>query len=223
MLQDLLILTPVAAGEIFQGSVLFISLCLAPNQDCCCCFSGSVNLFWSHIGSGSCCGSSVAELWFTCSSQVLMALVRVCLPWALGSKSWWLWLHFWVLWTYLFKGDVMCSLKTSAVGLVLSNEWFFWWSSVRYKWGFVLQLQQKEDGTGSHKVFARRYLSHGRCNSVLKHSFEQLLADRAVVEWSKLNFFSHPFGHFQIKAMWEKTWTFQGRDLIWWRLCRSRS
>lgn len=62
MLQHLLIPTPVAAGEIFQRSVLFISLCLAPNQDCCCCFSGSLNLFWSHIGSGSCCGSSVAEL-----------------------------------------------------------------------------------------------------------------------------------------------------------------
>lgn len=71
MLQYLLILASVAGGEIFQGSVLFISLLLALHQDCCCCFSGSLNLFWSPIGSGSCCRSSVAVLWFTCSSHVL--------------------------------------------------------------------------------------------------------------------------------------------------------
>lgn len=70
----------------------------------------------------------------------------------------------------LCKGDVMYSLQTSAVGLVLSNEWSSWWSSVRYEWGFVLQLQQKENGAGSHRVFARRYLSHGRYNSLVKHS-----------------------------------------------------
>lgn len=78
VLQCLLILA--SGAEIFQGSVLFISLLLAPNQDCCCCFSGSVNLFWSPVGSGSCCGSLVcrAVIHFFQSGTGWLWSLRVC-------------------------------------------------------------------------------------------------------------------------------------------------
>lgn len=173
MPQYLLIAASVGGGEIFQGSVLFISLLLAPNQDCCCCFSGSVNLFWSHIGSGSCCGSSVAALWFTCSSQVLdgfglcvftlgswyqrvMVAVTVLSAWELICMS------EDVMQRYLIPKNFSCSSCTlqsakllfSAQKQGINRILFFSWSS--------LQLQWNEKVSVSHEVSARGYLSHGR-------------------------------------------------------------